>query len=268
MISKRMRGLARIVLEFAAIMLVTLVIGTIGYFLTVRFHNGDVPALLKLRHPLASTFQIIIPMVATIIVTRFIVQRRHLTHVVWREPEFVSPKDGGKAPTYAPPLDTHDDLFLGTALSSEPEPFYTLNVQPRISRLWWLLGALISLGALLTISYGITHIHVTPIGFTVGVIATFTWAYAQEFLLRGLVIAEMRRLARRDRWAIAMSMLLSIPWMIPLAMTASTPTRTLVLILIGPIMSPLLFALRRMFTTLWAPIGAQFLFSATFFVLI
>lgn len=268
MVSKRQRGLIRVVLEFAAVMSVTLIVGTIGYLLTIRFHEGDVPALLKLRHPLASTVQIIIPMLATIAVTRIIVRHRRLHHVVWREPEFISPEHGGKAPTYAPPLDTSDDLFLGTALSSEPEPFYTLNVQPRISRLWWLIGALISLGAFLTIAYGITHIHTNPVGIAAGITATLTWAYAQEYLLRGLVIAEMRRIARRDRWAIAASMVLSIPWMIPLALTASTSTRALVLVLVGPFMSPLLFALRRMFTTLWAPIIAQFLFSATFFVLV
>lgn len=268
MAGKQVKGLLRLLGEYALVVAVVALLSLGGYLLTSTTGNDFVPALFKLRNPWNSIVEIVVPMMGGAILTRFIVRRRKLSYVVWREPEFVPPRLGGKAPTYAPPLDTNDDLLIGSALSTEPEPFYDLHVQPRISRLWWLMGILASLGAVLIIVYGLGHTDVTPLGAVTGMFGAFTWAFSQEYLLRGLIVAEMRRLYRRDRWAMLMSMLLAIPWMIPLAVTAATPTRTLVLILLGPLLTVAAFALRRMFTTLWAPIVAQFLFITVFFVLV
>lgn len=266
--AKQRWGVVRILLHFAAVYATIVAVGTIGWYFTERTYPEPVPALLKLRDPVVAVAEIIIPMSVGIVVTAFWVRRSNLRALVWREPEYVSPELGGKAPTYAPPIDTGDDLLLGSALSTEPEPFYDLRVQPQISRLWWLLGMLVTLGAGLAIIYGVAHAQVTPLSFMVGSIAAFTWAVSQEYLLRGLVVARARRFTRRDLVVLSISATLSLIWILPFAATAYTPTRTLLMVLSGPVMSVPLFALRRMFTSLWAPIMAHFLLVTAFFVLV
>ena len=96
----------------------------------------------------------------------------------------------------------------------------------------------------------------------------FCWAFTQEYLLRGLVIAQARKLARNDAKPLLASLLLSILWMIPIAATAPTLTNGVILVVLGPVLGAGTFALRRMFTTLWAAIAAQFLFISAFYVLI
>lgn len=265
---KQRRGVIHVLTQFGAVYATIVLVGTLGWYFTERTYPQPVPALLKLRDPLVAVAEIIIPMSAGIFVTALLVRRSNLRALVWREPEYVSPELGGKAPTYAPPIDTGDDLLLGSALSTEPEPFYDLRVQPQISRLWWLLGMLVTLGAILAIIYGVTHAQVTAWGFFVGSVAALTWAISQEYLLRGLVVARTRRFTRRDLVVLSISAMLSLIWIVPFASTAYTPTRTLLLVLSGPVMAVLLFALRRMFTSLWAPIMAHFLLVTAFFVLV
>ncbi|MDO5721989.1 MAG: hypothetical protein Q4P06_05555 [Actinomycetaceae bacterium] len=265
---KQRWGLFYVLLQFATVFLAVSLTGVVGWMLTERNFSQPVPALLKLRDPHVAVAEIIIPMVVAVVVTAIFVRTSHLRPLVWREPEYVSPELGGKAPTYAPPIDTGDDLLLGSALSTEPEPFYDLHVQPQISRLWWLLGMLIVLGAGLAIIYGIAHAHVTGWSLAIGMFAAFMWAFAHEYLLRGLLVARVRRFTRRDRVPLLVSATLSALWIIPFAVTANTPTRTLLLLLAGPILAVPLFALRRMFTTLWAPIFAHFLLITAFFVLV
>ncbi|MDO5049115.1 MAG: hypothetical protein Q4D87_04445 [Actinomycetaceae bacterium] len=268
MTSKQRWGLIRLFGEFFTVLAIMIALSFGGSAILETRGYEPVPALLKLREPITSIVEIVIPSLVGAFLTRFIVHRRKLSHVVWREPEYVPPEKGGKAPTYAPPLDMNDDILMGSALSSEPEPYYDLHVQPRISRLWWLTGSLTALGAILVIIYGFDRTNVSLGGAITGILGAFSWAFVQEYLLRGLVIAEMRRLTRAARWPIIMSMLLSIPWMVPLTLTASTPTRMLVLLLYGPLLTIPAFALRRMFTTLWAPIVAQGLFISVFLVMV
>jgi hypothetical protein len=266
--AKQRNGLLRVVGEFFAVLILVVALSYAGHALVVIRGHEPTSAVFKLREPIHALVEIIIPMIVGAFLVRFFTHRQNLSHVVWREPEYVAPELGGKAPTYAPPLDTSDDLLMGSALSSEPEPFYDLHVQPRISRLWWLTGTLVALGAVLIIISGFMHSELSLGEVLTGILAAFAWAFTQEYLLRGLIIAEMRRITRRQRWTIIMSMLLSALWMLPFALTAATPTRTLVLILLGPLLALPSYALRRMFTSLWASIIAQSLFITAFFVLL
>ena len=268
MTAKQRNGLLRVVGEFFAVLILVVALSYAGHALIVIRGYDPTPAMFKLREPLHAIVEIIFPMVVGALLVRFFTRRQNLSHVVWREPEYVAPELGGKAPTYAPPLDTSDDLLMGSALSSEPEPFYDLHVQPPISRLWWLTGMLVALGAVLIIISGFMHSELSFAEVVTGMVASFAWAFTLEYLLRGLIIAEMRRITRRPRWAIIMSMLLSAFWMLPFALTAATPTRMVVLTLLGPLLTVPSLALRRMFTSLCAPIIAQFLFIAAFFVLV
>ena len=252
--------------EFAIVFASYLTMVMLGVIVTTRLGIDNVSAFDKLRVPAVTIAHIIVPMIVCFIATMIVVKRRGLGHVVWREPEFVPPELGGKAPTYAPPLDTDDDFF-GSALSSEPEPFYQLNVQPRVSRLWWLLGSLMTLGALLAIIHGAISMDATLTELLIGTLGAITWALAQEYLLRGLLVAEARRFARRDRWALATSLIASAAWVLPLATTAETDTRVIVLLLLAVGTAIPSFALRRMFTTLWAPVIGNALFITAFFVL-
>jgi hypothetical protein len=266
--AKQRSGLLRLFAEFFAVLIVAAALSYAGHALVVSRGHEHTPAMFKLREPVHAVFEIILPMIVGAFMVRFFGRRQNLSHVIWREPEFVAPELGGKAPTYAPPLDTSDDILMGSALSSEPEPFYDLHVQPRISRLWWLIGTITSLAAVLIIISGFVQAEIAPGAAVTGMIAAFAWAFTQEYLLRGLVVAEMRRISRRARWTFIMSALLSTIWMIPIAITAASSSRILVLILLGPLLTLPTYALRRMFTTLWAPIVAQFLFISVFFVLI
>lgn len=266
--AKQRRGLVVLLAQFLSVYAAVVATSLLGWWFTERRYAEPVPALLKLRDPLIATVEMIVPMTVGVLVTAFFVRRARLRALVWREPEYVSPHLGGKAPTYAPPIDTGDDLLLGSALSTEPEPFYDLRVQPQISRLWWLLGMLVTLGAGLAIVYGVAHADVSAAGFLIGTLAAFCWAVAQEYLLRGLVVAWARRLTRRDLMVLSISAALSLVWILPFAVTANTPTHTLLILLYGPFMAVPLFALRRMFTSLWAPICAHFLLVTAFFVLV
>ena len=268
MASETRRLWIRLLLQYFAVYALVFATTLAGHFWVVSNGYEPLPALLRLREPMFAIYEVAIPMILGTMLVKYFAVRAHLTHIIWREPEYVLPKNGGKAPTYAPPLDTSDDLLLGTALSSEPEPLYEINVQPRISRLWWLAGTLATLGALIVITFGLADSEVTPTGAITGLFAAFCWAFTQEYLLRGLVIAQARNLSRTDAKPLLASLLLSILWMIPIATTAPSLTNGVILVILGPVLGAGTFALRRMFTTLWAAIAAQFLFISAFYVLI
>lgn len=262
------RGLTRFCTEFFAIFTVLLALGLVGHFAAVHLLSKDIPALAKLHYWQPALFEISLPVFVSALVARAWLRRSRLSYVAWTEPEYVPPEKGGRAPTYAPPLDTDDDVRFGSALSAEPEPFYDLHIQPRISRLWWLMGVLTVLGIIIIIAYALNESDISTSEFTVGFLTAAVWAVSQEYVLRGFVVARARTFIRRDHWVALVVMLASTLWILPLALTARTHTYMIVIALSGPITGVLLFSLRRMFNTLWAPITAQFLFILTFFVLL
>lgn len=259
-------GWTRVLGEYLAVWGLVSAITLIGHYWTVS-RGYEIPSDPgPLHDPMFAVFEVIIPMACGALLVRYFANRSGLKHVIWREPEYVLPSDGGKAPTYAPPLDNADDLLLGSALSSEPDPAYQLEVTPRISRLWWLAGLLVILAAIIVVTMGFEASNLTLPGVMLGLVSAFCWAFTQEYLLRGLMVAEIRRITRGNMRPLLTSMALTIPWTIPMATTATTATDGVLLVVLAPILGFGAFALRRMFTTLWAAIAAQFIFLSVFFV--
>ncbi|MCS4485040.1 hypothetical protein NXS08_06105 [Gleimia sp. 6138-11-ORH1] len=254
--------------EFTAIVSISYTVAMVGVFLSRSLTDHDVPALAKLHDPLAALTQVAIPALVCIFITRAVIHRRELQHVVWQEPEYVSPRLGGKAPVVAPPLDTYDDLFFAPALSHEPDPLIEIDIQPRVSRLWWLVGMLTVFGISIVFLVFLTNLQVSLDSVLAGTFAAAALAVAQEYLLRGLIVAEVRRFTKRQRWSLLVSTVLTFFWMIPISLTAATPTNVLVVLLFGTLLAVPAFALRRIFASLWAPIIGQFLFFTAFLVLL
>lgn len=257
-------GIFRVAAEFFLVYAVTILCAGVGLFLSVWFTDQDVPALSKLHDPITSITQVAIPALVCILLTRFLIHRRGLEYVVWQEPEYVSPRLGGKAPIVAPPLDTYDDLFFASALSHEPEPMFEINIQPRVSRLWWLAGMLVIFAVAMVFIVSLSNLEITLEGVLAGTFAAWMLALAQEYLLRGLVVAEVRRFTKRQRWPLLASAILTFFWMIPIAATADSSSNALFMLLAGVFLTFPAFGLRRMFASLWAAVLAQFLFSLLF----
>lgn len=262
----QLKGVFRVITEFFLVFSVTVLVAGVGLFLSVWLTAQDVPALAKLHDPLVALLQVAVPAWVCIVLTRFIIHRRGLEYVVWREPEYVSPRLGGKAPVVAPPLDTYDDLFFASALSHEPEPLFEIRIQPRVSRLWGLLGMLLVFGVTMVFIVSLSKLDLTVEGVLVGTLAAWSLALAQEYLLRGLVVAEVRRFSKRQRWPLLVSLLLSFFWMIPVSATAANASNALFVLLAGTLLAVPAFGLRRLFASLWASVWAQFLFLTAFLV--
>ena len=107
---------------------------------------------------------------------------------------------------------------------------------------------------MLIIISGFVQAEIAPGAAVTGMIAAFAWAFTQEYLLRGLVVAEMRRISRRARWTFIMSALLSTIWMIPIAITAASSSRILVLILLGPLLTCLTAGMHVVCSRTWVPL--------------
>lgn len=266
--SPQFKGVLRVCAEFFGIFFLTLGLAGAGLFASRWFLGQDVPALAKLHNPFSAVLQVALPALVCIFFTRTLIHHRDLQYVVWQEPEFVSPRLGGKAPVLAPPLDTYDDLFFASALSREPDPLFEINIQPRVSRLWWLLGMLIAFGVTMIFIVSLANFQVTLQGVVAGTLAAWFLAFAQEYLLRGLVVAEVRRFTKRQRWPLLVSTVLTLFWMIPIAVTAQTSTNALIVVLFGTLLAIPAFVLRRVFASLWAPITAEFLFFTAFLVVL
>lgn len=266
--SPQIKGVCRVVSEFFVIFGLTLLLAVLGLYASRWVSGQDVPALAKLHDPVSAVFQVALPAIFCIFLTRAAIHHRELQYVVWQEPEYVSPRFGGKAPVLAPPLDTYDDLFFASALSHEPEPLFEINIQPRVSRLWWLLGMLTTFGITMVFIVSLTNFQVTLQGVVAGTFAAWSLAFAQEYLLRGLVVAEVRRFTKRQRWPLLVSTVLTFFWMIPIAVSAASATNALIVLLFGTLLAVPAFILRRLFASLWAPITAQFLFFTAFLVVL
>lgn len=264
----QLKGTLRVLAEFAGIVSISIAVAAVGIFLSRSLLEIDVPALAKLHEPVVALSQVAFPALVSIFLTRAAIHRRDLQHVVWEEPEYVSPRLGGKAPVVAPPLDTYDDLFFASALSHEPDPMFEINIQPRVSRLWWLVGMLAIFGVAMVFLVSLTNLQTTLPSVLAGTFAAATLAVAQEYLLRGLVVAEVRRFTKRQRWPLLVSTVLTFFWMIPISLTAASATNVLALLLFGTLLAVPAFALRRIFASLWAPITGQFLFFTAFLVLL
>lgn len=264
----QLKGFLRVLAEFAAIVGISISVAIVGIFLSRSLTETDVPALAKLHDPVVALLQVAMPAIVSILLTRAVIHHRELQYVVWQEPEYVSPRLGGKAPVVAPPLDTYDDLFFASALSHEPDPMFEINIQPRVSRLWWLVGMLAIFGVSMVFLVSLTNLQVTLPSVVAGTFAAATLAVAQEYLLRGLVVAQVRRFTKRQRWPLLVSAVLTFFWMIPISLTAASASNVLALLLFGTLLAFPAFALRRIFASLWAPITAQFLFFTAFLVLL
>ncbi|MDO5033884.1 MAG: hypothetical protein Q4E01_00635 [Actinomycetaceae bacterium] len=265
--AKTRRAWLRFAAEYIAVFILVFSTSYLNRYLLYFQGYEPLSAYGRLRDPIFALIEVIIPMGLGALLIRFIARRRKMSHVIWREPEYVPPSLGGSAPTYAPPLDTSDDLLLGTALSSEPEPLYNLELQPRISRLWWLVGYLAVMAALIVIGSGIIESEISPLGVFVGLLGSFAWAFTQEYLHRGLALTELKRLLRGRLKPMIGSLVLTLIWMIPIAVIAASPTGAVIITLSGPILGFLTYVARRMFTVLWASIITQFLFISAFFAL-